>query len=444
MYERYTTDLVGTFGEYTARVRWPTIIQNSIDAVTDETRPNKEAILEGFKGLLDEVDAGTPLRKFTDKEIKAGSLSSKFNEFVENQSWKRAEWLSCEIYLYARLYAIVRLQSGWEDFDVFDVVKRKTFKQSEHGVVELALWQQKLGGKEKIGKLSKEELHLLFIEYLEVSLWGNATDLSLLTDLTLDDIRAIQGEAARAAARKRIIVDHSERAWETLTSSEGKKRVDFVLDNAGFELYADLAFAIFLLDADLADKVVMHAKTTPYMVSDTMVKDFYQLIDDLKSNEFFACDGSDGHDPVAARSSLNYIASRVTAAVVNGKLKVRDHSYWTEPEDFWSIVPGHEVHSDLSNSALVIFKGDLNYRKLTGDRIWPPETPWTEAIGPLATNGLKILSLRTCKADVIAGLEPGVDEALSAEWVKKGNEHGSWWKSSGNWAVICFSDGKGK
>ena len=82
---------------------------------------------------------------------------------------------------------------------------------------------------------------------------------------------------------------------------------------------------------------------------------------------------------------------------------------------------------------MVIFKGDLNHRKLTYDCAAPASTPFSEAIGPMASapGAPKVCSLRTIKSDVFVGLESDeVAERLDKE------EPG--WKISGKYvSAFC-------
>jgi hypothetical protein len=89
----------------------------------------------------------------------------------------------------------------------------------------------------------------------------------------------------------------------------------------------------------------------------------------------------------------------------------------------------------LSNSDLVIFKGDLNHRKLTYDCHHPPTEGFETAIGPLASEPgtPPVLSLRTIKSDVVVGLPAGMAERLDKE------EPG--WKISGKYAVVLLTEG---
>ncbi|CCA76757.1 hypothetical protein PIIN_10745 [Serendipita indica DSM 11827] len=83
----------------------------------------------------------------------------------------------------------------------------------------------------------------------------------------------------------------------------------------------------------------------------------------------------------------------------------------------------------LSKSSLVIFKGDLNYRKLTGDVKWPVNTTFSEALGPLR-GSFPILSLRTNKADVAVGIAEKIARELDKEGIA--------WRTSGKYALISF------
>lgn len=70
--------------------------------------------------------------------------------------------------------------------------------------------------------------------------------------------------------------------------------------------------------------------------------------------------------------------------------------------------------------------------------MWDPTTPFTTAIGPMGVgSGVRTLALRTCKADVVVGLEEGLDEGLKGGEVRERK-----WAWSGKWAVVQFCDGK--
>ena len=114
------------------------------------------------------------------------------------------------------------------------------------------------------------------------------------------------------------------------------------------------------------------------------------------------------------------------------------------------------LYSELSStSSLVIFKGDLNYRKLLGDRAWPHETPFDVSLAGFRPAPL--LTLRTMvgnfirfyvnnrshgchcflqKADLVSGLPPGRSESLMASEPD--------WMITGKWALIQFAPRTGE
>ena len=64
----------------------------------------------------------------------------------------------------------------------------------------------------------------------EYSLWGNSTDLSLLTNLTHDDILKLQSGASSDKAEY-ILLNNLEPAWRHLSSLKSAQ-IDIVLDSA--------------------------------------------------------------------------------------------------------------------------------------------------------------------------------------------------------------------
>jgi hypothetical protein len=491
---KYQTSDPTSFAHKSARERWPAIITGAIDDVTrtvsslplvsgasdSDSGSNAEAVAEGkriisalgtLKYELQHNRVLTPIDDDSGKDIEL--YNAELAARGEGTKWHDVEWLFAECYLYRRISVLFSMAKTrvWRGYDCFARQKMETFRSSRPAVVELAgryreIISQIRGSKEhklvKRGDCSdkeKEETEeeeaerTLFVEMSEICLWGNATDLSLLTSLTYEDIQKLQGSEARRSSEKNVLVNDLGKAFEVLKRAErvvaGKdntRRLDIVLDNAGFELFVDLVLAGYLVAVGLATEVVLHPKSVPWFVSDVVPGDFANLLDVMRDPKNFYEEDAEGKALTEQEvSDIRFLFDDWRELHEDGKLILRPNGFWTHAGSFWRmphVAP--EVLEDLKESELVVFKGDLNYRKLTGDAAWPPTTPFVDAIGPLggASSGLRVLALRTCKADVVVGLPEGKDEEIRA-MEGGGRDSGSRkWAWSGKWAVVQFSDGK--
>ena len=224
----------------------------------------------------------------------------------------------------------------------------------------------------------EEAERILFMEMNEICLWGNATDLSLLTSLTYEDIQKLQGADARKSAEKNILVNDLPAAYKVLKAARkaGKqdRRVDIVLDNAGFELFVDLILAGYLLAAGLATQIILHPKSIPWFVSDVLPADFAALLSVLADPQRFYStpDEETGKapEPLSEQeaSDLSFLFQNWSSFHAEGQLILRPNLFWTSAHSYWQLPKTEpKLYEDLKASELVIFKGDLNYRKLTAD-----------------------------------------------------------------------------
>ncbi|KAF2128495.1 DUF89-domain-containing protein [Dothidotthia symphoricarpi CBS 119687] len=470
---QYNTNDATSFAHISARERWPIIITQGIDDVhrstylTNDEETHKEGkwIVSELARLKYELQHDRELTPIPDDGEKDVEAYNKELEAMGTSKWHSVPWLYSECYLYRRVSSIFKQTQKWKSYDIFARQKMSTFKSSRPAVLELAARYKDIvteleSKRQAKGAETQEQREaaekVLFTEMCEICLWGNATDLSLLTNLSYEDLQKLQGSEARKASEKNILVNDLEKAFKILTTAqkEGKKerRVDIVLDNAGFELYVDLILAGYLLVSGLATTVVFHPKSIPWFVSDVLPADFSALLSTLAQPDTYEALSDDekdaGKKPVplsdTERANLMFLFQNWGQMYAEGKYVLRPNDFWTAGGSYWRL-PGAapDLYEDLKESELVIFKGDLNYRKLTADAAWPATTPFTEAIGPMGPgSGIRVLALRTCKADVVVGLADGEDEKIRATEGGGGDSGLRKWAWSGKWAVVQFSDGK--
>ncbi|KAI9057000.1 DUF89-domain-containing protein [Trametes sanguinea] len=438
-----------SFAYATMGQRLPTILGKAIEdvVVTLNQEYDEERIvdlvqcIDRMEDLMRELQEQAKLRPIIDDgEADVALWNKLIAKYFHGKTFMNAPWLFAEAYKYRRLQECFSVSKYWKNYDVFFRQKCDTFSRSHDAVFELSMrFAEPFKLKDGLSIEEKTEAErLMFIELTQICLWGNSTDLSLLINMTEDQIRSLQSTGGEnlAATEKNILGNHMQRLWETVLSLRQNTggRIDFVLDNAGFELYCDCVYADFLIQSGLAKEIRFHGKRYPWFVSDVTKKDWEWLLNSMVYGHLF---------PKASeeeKESLRRLGQRWKEYEKSGKWIYEQHPFWCTGFTFWELhneAPDLFLH--LSRSDLVIFKGDLNHRKLTYDCAAPPSTEFEIAIGPMASaaGAPRVCSLRTIKSDVVVGLGPDGDEL--AEKLDK-EEPG--WKISGKYAVVLLSEGR--
>lgn len=422
--------------------RLPTILGKAIDDTvkTLNEQSDEDSIqdlvrcIEKMEDLMDDLHKNSKLRPILDDgEGDIPLWNKEIAKYFRGKDFMNAPWLFAEAYKYRRLHECFSMSRYWKDYDVFFRQKCDTFARSGDAVFELStrfaeLFMYEDGASEEKKEAARK---LIFHELTQVCLWGNSTDLSLLIDMSEDDIKKLQstGGDHLASTEANILGNDMGRLWE-IVSTVKNGRFDFVLDNAGFELYCDLVYADWLIQAGICKEIRFHGKRFAWFVSDVTKKDFEWLVNVMVYGHLFT-----GHTNNEL-ASLKKMGQRWKKYVSAGNWIYEQHPFWITGYTFWDIkTEAPDLFLSLSHSDLVFFKGDLNHRKLTYDCHAPPTTPFEVAIGPLASEPgtPPICSLRTIKSDVVVGIKGEDAQRLDKD------EPG--WKVSGRYAVILTSEG---
>ena len=119
------------------------------------------------------------------------------------------------------------------------------------------------------------------------------------------------------------------------------------------------------------------------------------------------------------------IGNRLNQYLAEERLTLVDNLFWTSPLSFWEMPK--PLMREISASDLVISKGDLNYRRLLGDRHWKFTTPISDILRYIP---VPLAALRVLKSEIVAGLgagQPEHQDRADPDWL-----------FDGQWGVIQF------
>jgi len=114
------------------------------------------------------------------------------------------------------------------------------------------------------------------------------------------------------------------------------------------------------LESGIAKSVILHPKDFGWFVSDVIPSDFDSLFELLKDDSIA--------DTPEQREEFKFLRDRWVHFYNSKQIQLRSDPFWTTAHPFWRMpVYAPQLHQSLQASDLVIFKGDLNFRKLVED-----------------------------------------------------------------------------
>lgn len=358
---------LGSFAYDTVRQRIPRLIR---DVVAHNAFPS--SIARRILAIEREITGRHPVRPLTEDAPDRALWDWAWTPH-RGKSWFELPWYFAEAYLHRRiLEATGYFQPGpWQGFDPYAVIKRAHYTEPSGAITQFTPVYESLASLDRADALTA---------LLHYNLWSNRADLSY---------RAVaeraKGVPDIVRERQNLLIDDTPRAVATLSGGR-HRRVDIIADNAGLELLYDLALADALIHRAGVHEVAFHLKAQPFYISDAMVADVYEALEFLAGAE---------------STAVQALTAAVQDYIAAGRVCLLDHWFWTSPFCYPALWPS--LRQELGQADLVVLKGDLNYRRLVGDRHWPCTTRLSEVAAYFPA---PFLSLRTMKAEVILDLTP--------------------------------------
>lgn len=388
---------IGSFAHDTIVRRLPNIVRRTLD---ENDFPI--TIVKRLQYLIDEIP-DDPIRPLEDPEAPDAEDWQTYIQPYIGENWLDIPWFFAEFYFYRRILEA----SGYFRSEGKGYLKDPFALQKQRGLESVKGEMQQIASLVNKWAVVQARTPDVIKHVLLIDLWGNRADMSLWP--------VGDGERAQLTqvddSQEKIIINHSLNVFEHLRNLElGTARFDLLLDNAGFELVADLFLTDYVLSTDLAHSVHLHAKAYPVFVSDALVKDVGETIAYMAN---------------LSSPDAEIVAERLRDYIEQERLVLRQEYFWTSPLAFWEMPD--DLRLDLQKSDLVISKGDAHYRRLLGDRHWAPTASFEDILSYFSA---PFLALRSCKSEVMCGFAPGQAESLSRE--------DSDWMTNGQWGLIQF------
>ena len=372
----------GSFARETIEERKPKIIERILSHF-DYNPAIREDLLSLKSELRDQII------QFLDEETSDQADWNKALEPWAEKTWLEIPWFLAETYFFRRVLQAVRyFQPGpWMGNDPYARLKENEIAKG-------------LGVFNETFQPAKSATLEDFTSICYRVLWGNRGDLSNLDrfEINMDE------------QPDQIVIDDVESVFRYLKRKNHNK-IAYILDNIGSELYFDLAMMDYLLLSGFAGSITCYLKNQPFYVSDAMPDDLFQTLERMSASDL---------------SNVSMLAERISQAIRAGIISLEAPPFFTSSAMYREMP--EILRSQISKYDLTILKGDVNYRRLVGDRHWEPTTPVSKAAGYFPSSWV---SFRTLKSELILGLSHETYSKLE-------RESESDWLTNGQRGMITF------
>lgn len=250
-------------------------------------------------------------------------------------------------------------------------------------------------------QLPDEEDLQLFLRYC---VNANTTDLS-------------QQKERQEYSECNLLIDDTKQLWDYLNRyREGAQQSAIcITDNCGPELYSDILLGLFLLRKCGYNEVRYQVKELPIFVSDTTINDVKELF------------GSNLMEGVWEKYGVGSLEEDDKGVLfVNcgnqKRLVFESHREWHRPNLF-DMSENFAQWNNQDDVGVIIVKGDMNYRRLVGDRNYDYNDTIEDKVSYIHK---PLLVLRSLKSNVFLG---------GAQKIKNVRPD---WKTSGEYGVVHF------
>lgn len=412
---RYNND---NFARETIKYRMKSIVMNV---------KSKYGHISDYSGFTDSIFGTDFLSSSIFSRYNSSLLASWSDSLSQYKGQKTADFLinapfiDAEHYFYYYILHQVNIRKEGDKSDIVDpYLDNKVSSMTNDYLNDSEEHRSKI--KElldlalKISQSTGDTSHQMNLkELLRLNLSANSTDLSQLFWEQFSSVTPV--------------IDDTEKFWtEYVSDLHNVYRVNVLVDNFGIEFLADIILGYYLIlkkgrEADI--EIVYHVNQLPIFVSDVKTGDEILLFDTLRS---------------LATDNPQYrgIIDELCSYMKKGKLVFRPNFFWNLPhaysvatrEDLKKSGEITTVRDIINSSDLLIVKGDLNYRRMIGDRNYNP----SKSIG----NKIRYIK---CPLLVIRSFKSNVTllGKRSNEFLKNNNIEQDW-QSNGKYGIIQYID----